>query len=190
VDQYNLSNRIYAHGPDIEIENLLVVRVLHYMRCIIAVSWCLGGCISLRELWHLKCTGHKWDVPFIEERYFLVACWAVIVLAVALSCFSWYTYRKVLHDNQFDDDLQHSNRGLGHISGLDGCTAAMSSVCCDHPDHVGCDFKLAVPDKSFDFESDEETFFNRAMSTPPDSKLTWDSHVAVIQPLEVGNDWL
>jgi len=68
VDRHNLKHRIYGHGPDIEIENLLVVRVLHYMRCIIALWWCLGGSILLKELWRLKCKGLPRGARSLHDR--------------------------------------------------------------------------------------------------------------------------
>jgi len=194
VDQYNLKHRIYSPGPDIETENLLVVRVLHYMRCIIAVWWCLGGCIAMKEFWHLTCTGQEWD-SFITKQSFSVACWGVIMLSVALGCFSLYTQRKVLHDNQFDDDLQHSSRGLdatGCISGIDVCTATMSNARCDHRGPDGCDFYLVEQTDAHEFaESDEESSCVIARQTSfSGSKLNWDSEHAVIWPLKAERDWL
>jgi len=131
VDRHNLLHRVYSHGPDIESENLLAIRVLHYMRCVIAVWWWLMGCgflftaVQMPE--DLGCS----VVPHWSVR---VAAGLLMSLAMALVIFSWWTHQSILHDNQFHN-VDMTERGLsgtgeifrGLFSNIEGI---LKCACC------------------------------------------------------------
>jgi len=113
VDRYNLMHRIYSHGPDIESENLLATRVLHYMRCVIAVWWCLMACGFLLSARHLPARSWEAGVPLwcVEATAGLL-----MVLSVALVIFSFWSHQSILHDNQFHN-VDMAERGLSSTGG-------------------------------------------------------------------------
>jgi len=109
IDKYNLSHRIFAHGPEIEGDGLLATRVLHYMRCVIAAWWCLMGFSFL--FWannSLDKTESLWCVQAISGL--------LVASSVALVAWSGYTHQSILHDNQFEV-VRMDERGLSKRGG-------------------------------------------------------------------------
>jgi len=110
VDRHNLLSGVYAVGA--QAENLFIIRVLHYMRGIIALWWFLMGfgfIITLKQVFGVVSYDH-WDY---RSRHFLIKASACMLISSAvLICFcSWWHLQKYLHDSQFQI-VDVAERGL------------------------------------------------------------------------------
>lgn len=200
VDKYNLTYRTYSHGPDIEIENLLAIRVLHYMRCLVAAWWCLGGYVALKEAEKLE---NQWD-SFLPEQWYRIAAAALVVLSVALVLYSWYSHNLILHDNHFENDLHLWDRGLSAktsyvrliFAALDRCIRCNT---CANPTEVHVHPEASSRYIHTKSHADEIEHLSRQTqsdnvstnaSTVMESSLSWDAVLAVIEPLQIEKGWL
>lgn len=197
VDRHNLLNRVYSHGPDIESENLLAIRVLHYMRCVVAFWWCLMGCSFLLAAGQMSAL---WCVQALAGL--------LISLSLALVIFSWWTHQSILHDNQFHN-VDMAERGLSGTGGvlqrlfsnIDGClkcascgsvgsgyaVVGASDVALERFDSIGTDAGysalalLDLPGVSMPGLGAEADGLAGVGS--PGGCLSWDARSVVLQPV-------
>lgn len=130
VDKHNLLNGVYGHGA--ESENSFVTRALHYMRCIISAWWFTQG-VGLALL--LPDTGDEanWDsivpLPLVKTIIGLL-----MLLAVALTLWSWWDMQAILHDSHFQM-VDISKRGMNRSSLLANLDRFLRKACC-YSDYV------------------------------------------------------
>lgn len=99
VDKYNLTRGVYGHGPDIEHQNMLATRVLHYLRAVISVWWGVVGAMFLLRTYDLQ---KDWDSP-VRFQIVQFICFGLIFSSGVLVLFSWWTQQTILHDSHFED---------------------------------------------------------------------------------------
>jgi len=200
VDRYNLLHRVYSHGPDIESENLLAIRVLHYMRCVIAFWWFLMGSSLLVSAGQLP--DELWDsaVPLWSVQ---AASGVLVSLSSALVAFSWWTHISVLHDNQFQT-VDMAERGLSSTGALQGLFSNIDGIlknaCCSPPsvgygvlgsvetrldrlDSTATDGSLAAEVPGMPTLDDWPEAGGERRSTNVGSRLSWDAKSVVLQPV-------
>jgi len=198
VDKYNLTHRIYSHGPDIETENLLTTRVLHYMRCVIAFWWFFMGMV----FWVVMKQGliQNWDSSVPVDLIWAAAI-ALIVLSVCLVIFSLVSQHSFLHDNSFQH-VNLSERGLSNTGGgmfqpiCHNIERCLKCSCCRRGGKgkysaVGArldrqDSSSAAEDGR-DLLAGPEAAVAAPLASAEESEadlLSWDARSVVIQPVE------
>lgn len=196
VDRYNLTYRIYAHGPDIETENLLTTRVLHYMRCTVAAWWFIMGSVFLLLL-RTKFTPATWEstVP-VDWVHGLSA--GLVVASVLLVIFSWYTQMSILHDNQFQN-VNISERGLSSTGGgvlqplFSSIEQCLRCECCrpSRPAYSSVEGRgpLDRAESTFTEVLDSSplqrinSLLSESEEVEAEGLLSWDARSVVIQPV-------